>query len=209
MLLQLVIVWLISHFLGPPIVAFGLRIDNKTRKPIEVTDLNLDVIASDESSHALMLGAASRSETTEYASPTWRVQPDEPFDYYLWWAPLPWQQLGIAVTQEIMMLPEYSSPPKNPCTNSEPLSEGAIKKLNSSFNDAFIWAPGSWTFALAGKIDGARFEKKWAVTLNQPEVDRMKAIIAHYRECWAVNLQSFIVDSGSIVTFVHKNVTAN
>jgi hypothetical protein len=190
---------LISHFLGEPILGFSVRIVNNSARPLEIRDLAVDARSPDGSSNVFMIGLTTRSETGDAVQPNMLLQPTEAFDYYLWWAPIPWTILGVAQTQEIKSLPEYAT--KWPCFNNEPLSANAVTKLKESSAAAFIWVAGPWTFDLSGKLGEARFKKKWTVTLDQTDINRMKAIFPHYQECWGVSTNSFLFNNGSVVTF--------
>jgi len=108
---------LISHFLGEPISGFSLKVANKTKKTITVSDLSLDVISPQGQSHSLLLGAIAASERDNLlpSPPVWPVQPNEATDYYLWWARIPWQVLGLSTVQDLRACKIIGTPRRGRC----------------------------------------------------------------------------------------------
>lgn len=197
----------VSHFLGEPIAGFGLKLTNKSRRPMELSDLGLTLESSQGDSRSLLLGATATTDRGAYNFPAfnWRIQPGESFDNYLWWSPVPWEVLGSALTLELKRLPEYADPVKWPCM-SEGLSVSAEKIVRDSFASAFVWSAGKWKFVLHGRVDGKRFEKKWDVALTANDIEGMRAVADSYGQCVAVNVGSFLISNGKTRTFVHKDI---
>ena len=197
----------ISHFIGEPITAFGLRVINETTKPTDFSDLALDLKSPSGASHSLILSMVSPSQKSNESTPPppkWRVYPGETLDVYLWWARIPWQMLGTALGQRIKQLPEYQEANRWPCYNEVKLSSAATAIVQKSLQSAFIWEAGKWSFDFSGSLDGKRVDVPFVVDLSESDIAGMKAVSDFYGECQGINPASMFVSSGAAQTLVDK-----
>jgi len=198
---------LVSHFIGEPITAFGLRVINETSNPTELADLALDLTSPTGAYHSLVLSMVAPSQKSSEATsppPKWCIYPNETLDVYLWWARIPWQMLGVTLTQRVKQLPEYQAADRWPCLNETTLSSAAVSVVQKSFESAFIWTPGKWTFKLSRSLNGKPTESVFVVELTEAEIMGMKAVSELYKECQGVNTAAMIVSSGAAQTLVDK-----
>ena len=195
---------LISHFIGEPVVQLGVRIENRSPRPIEATGLRLTVTAPNGVTRPLTLGAISQSAYGElnFGATVLPVPAGIAQEYYLWWAPHSWNMLGAAVTQRVKQLPEYAS--KLPCSNNEPLSARGTEVVRAAFESNFIWTAGNWRFMLDANLDGKRVQREVTVNFSDQDVQDLRRVADHYQQCVATHYTNFILNNGDLKTFVSK-----
>jgi hypothetical protein len=67
---------IVSHYIGEPIVLFGLRVSNETSRPTKLSDLALDLTSPSGANHSLFLSAITptqRSNDMSAPPSNWRV----------------------------------------------------------------------------------------------------------------------------------------
>ena len=115
---------------------------------------------------------------------------------------MPWNMLGVALTNEIRQLPEYKEAARWPCFQEITLSDAAAKITEEKFQMAFIWTAGSWSLSLSGIINGKPFSIPWIVDLTSSEVEAMKSVAHLYKQGVAVTTSTML--TGDVPPFVEK-----
>jgi hypothetical protein len=197
----------VSHIIGDPIVAFGLRALNETTKSFELSEISLDLTSPKGAKHSLILSvitAAARSGDMSFPPPSWRIAPGEALSIYLWWARIPWQNLTMAQAQQIKQLPEYQRPDRWPCNNELSLSDDAAKLMTESLESAFIWEAGLWTFELTGVSNGKSISLSWGIQFSDADINGMKAVSSLYKSCQGLSTGTMFVSIGAVQTMLDK-----